>query len=126
VSGTVRIEVFRDRLRLAWSWHGKRFWLYIGLPETKINRKAAEIKASQIELDIASNNFDETLTKYKTQKQVSIAVIELFDRFKTYKQRNLSPKTFAKYTGLHKYVSEFFGNKFAFSFTETLAEKFRD
>ena len=76
--GTVRVEVFRDRLRLAWSWHGKRFWLYIGLPETNINRKAAEIKARQIELDMISNNFDETLAKYKPQKQETIVVTELF------------------------------------------------
>lgn len=101
-------------------------WLYVGLAETNINRKVAEIKARQIELDIASSNFDETLTKYKPQKQVSLTVVELFDRFKDYKQRNLSPKTFAKYTGLHKYVSEFFGNKSVFSVTETLVEKFCD
>jgi len=50
---------------LAWSWEGKRFWLYIGLPHTKPNRKAAQIKARTIELDIASGNFDPSLTKYK-------------------------------------------------------------
>jgi integrase len=43
--GSVNIEVFNDRLRLAWSWEGKRFWLYIALPDTKPNRKAAQIKA---------------------------------------------------------------------------------
>ncbi|MCC3459763.1 MAG: DUF3596 domain-containing protein [Oscillatoriales cyanobacterium] len=126
MSGTVRIEVFRDRLRLAWSWHGKRFWLYIGLPESNINRKTAEIKARQIELDIASNNFDETLTKYKPQKQSSIAVTELFDRFKAYKQRNLSPKTLTKYTGLQKHIFDFFGNKFVSGVSETTAEKFKN
>jgi integrase len=45
--GSVNIEVFKDRLRLAWSWQGKRFWLYIGLADTSTNRKAAEIKARQ-------------------------------------------------------------------------------
>ncbi|WP_442922114.1 Arm DNA-binding domain-containing protein [Microcoleus sp. B4-D4] len=43
--GAVNIEVCKERLRLAWSWNGKRFWLYIGLPDTRANRKAAEIKA---------------------------------------------------------------------------------
>jgi len=51
--GAVNIEVFNDRLRLAWSWRGKRFWLYIGLPDSIANRKAASMKASQIELDMA-------------------------------------------------------------------------
>ena len=123
--GTVRVEVFRDRLRLAWSWQGKRFWLYIGLPETNVNRKAAEIKARQIELDITSNNFDATLAKYKPEKQVNLAVTELFDRFCAYKQRNLSPQTFAKYTATKNNVSEFFRNKSVPDVSETMAEKFR-
>jgi integrase len=59
--GSVNIEVFNDRLRLAWSWQGKRFWLYIGLPDSIANRKAASMKASQIELDMASGNFDPSL-----------------------------------------------------------------
>ncbi len=56
-SGSVKIQIFKDRLRLVWSWQGKRFWLYIGLPDTIANRKAASIKASQIELDMVSGNF---------------------------------------------------------------------
>jgi integrase len=43
--GSVNIEVFKERLRLAWSWEGKRFWLYLGLPDSIVNRKAASIKA---------------------------------------------------------------------------------
>jgi integrase len=39
--------------------------LYIGLPDTIANRKAASIEASQIELDMASGNFDPSLVKYK-------------------------------------------------------------
>jgi integrase len=33
-SGSVKVKIFKDRLRLVWSWQGKRFWLYIGLPDT--------------------------------------------------------------------------------------------
>jgi hypothetical protein len=44
----VNIEVFQDRLQLARSWQGKRFRLYIGLPDTIANRKAAEIKVPTI------------------------------------------------------------------------------
>jgi integrase len=42
--GTIKIEVFKDRLRLRWSTNGDRFCIYIGLPDTKINRSAAEAK----------------------------------------------------------------------------------
>ena len=124
--GTVNIEIFKDRLRLAWSWQGKRFWLYIGLPDTTANRKVAEIKARTIELDIASNNFDPSLTKYKPQKQESISVTELFDRFLFHKQRTISIGGFAKYKGLQKHVEMFFGNKNAVAVTEIVAESFRD
>jgi integrase len=125
-SGSVKVQIFKDRLRLVWSWQGKRFWLYIGLPETIANRKAASMKASQIELDMASGNFDPSLTKYKPQKQQSISVSQLFDQFVEYKRRKIEPATLAKYMGLEKHVSAFFKNKSTISVSETVAEKFRD
>jgi integrase len=124
--GSVNIEVFKDRLRLAWSWQGKRFWLYIGLPDTSANRKAAEIKARTIELDMTSGNFDPSLVKYKPQKQESISVTELFDRFTEHKKRTISIGTLAKYVGLQKHVETFFRNKNAIAVTDTVAESFRD
>ena len=124
--GAVNVEVFKDRLRLAWSWQGKRFWLYVGLPETTANRKAAEIKARTIELDMTSGNFDSSLIKYKPQKQKSISVAELFDRFTEHKKRTISIGGLAKYTGFQKHVFAFFGNKNAIAVTETVAENFRD
>ena len=33
------------------SWQGQRYYLSLGVPDTAINRKAAEQKARQIELD---------------------------------------------------------------------------
>ncbi|MEG4084046.1 tyrosine-type recombinase/integrase [Microcoleus sp. POL10_C6] len=124
--GSVNVEVFKDRLRLAWSWEGKRFWLYIGLPDTIVNRKVASMKASQIELDIASGNFDPSLAKYKPQKQESISVSELFDQFVEYKRRKIEADTFAKYTAFQKHVSVFFKSKTTISVSESVAENFRD
>ncbi len=125
-SGSVKDKIFKDRLRLVWSWQGKRFWLYIGLPDTIANRKAALMKASQIELDMASGNFDPSLTKYKPQKQESISVSELFDQFVEYKRRSISSGGLNKYLALQKHVSVFFKNKTAISVSESFAEKFRD
>ncbi|MEG4596020.1 tyrosine-type recombinase/integrase [Microcoleus sp. F8_C2] len=124
--GSVNIEVFKDRLRLAWSWEGKRFWLYMGLPDTIVNRKVASMKASQIELDIVSGNFDPSLLKYKPQKQESISVSELFDQFVEYKRRSISIGGLTKYLALQKHVSVFFNNKTTISVSESVAEKFRD
>ncbi len=81
--GTVSIEEFQGRLRLRWRYQGKRFTLSIGLPDSKVNRQVAQQKATTIELDIASGNFDASLKKYKPQIQniSSITVVTLFEEF---------------------------------------------
>jgi integrase len=77
--------------------------LYIGLPNTIANRKAAEIKAQPIELDMTSGNFDRSLAKYKPQAQSeAISVVEMFDRFTQQKQRTISIGGWAKYLSLAK------------------------
>jgi integrase len=68
--GTVAIENSNNRLRLRWSCEGQRYCLALGLPNTPINLKLAKKTASQIELDIASGNFDVSLDKYR-HKQTS-------------------------------------------------------
>ncbi|HEY9892475.1 MAG TPA: phage integrase SAM-like domain-containing protein [Candidatus Sericytochromatia bacterium] len=75
---------------------------------------------------MTSDNFDPSLAKYKPQKQESISVSELFDRFVEYKRRKSENGTFAKYTAFQKHVSVFFKNKTTISVSETVAENFRD
>ncbi|MDF5733805.1 MAG: DUF3596 domain-containing protein [Rhizonema sp. PD38] len=70
--GTVTVENFRDRLRLRWRVNGLRYSLTLGLKDTTENRKLAEQKAHQIKLDIQADCFDETLSKYKLQRHLSI------------------------------------------------------
>ncbi|MEG4958735.1 MULTISPECIES: hypothetical protein [unclassified Microcoleus] len=104
---------------------GKQFWLSIGLPETPPSRKAAEIKARTIELDMGSGNFDPSLAKYKAPKQAeSICVVELFDQFMEYKRRKVEEGTFAKYLAFQKQIANFFKNKAAISISERMAENF--
>jgi integrase len=111
-SGCVTVQVIKDRLRLLWSWQGRRFFLYIGLPETKPNRKAANIKPQTIELDMTSNNFDPSLASYKPQAQSeAISVVEMFDRFTQQKQRTISIGPLAKYLSLQQHVLVFFKGK---------------
>ena len=59
--GTVRIKTSNDRLQLVFSHGSKRHYLSLGLPDTKLNRRAAEAKAKLIEADIAYVKFDTTL-----------------------------------------------------------------
>ncbi|MBD2198084.1 MULTISPECIES: Arm DNA-binding domain-containing protein [Calothrix] len=65
IKGQVSVVASHGRLQLRFRYAGKRYTLSIGLPDTIVNRKAAEAKARQIELDILSGNFDPTLAKYK-------------------------------------------------------------
>jgi integrase len=62
--GQVKVEVFAHRLRLRWSYRGKRYCLSIGLPDSIVNRKVATQTAQRIELDMLSGNFDPSLAKY--------------------------------------------------------------
>jgi hypothetical protein len=86
--GAVQIITSHDRLQLRFRHLGKRHYVSIGLSDNPTNCKVAEIKARQIELDIASGNFDETLNKYKPQSAFSVAEEEIIP--------NLTPITLGK------------------------------
>ncbi len=75
--GEVQVIESHGRLQLRFRYAGKRHYLSIGLPDTPVNRKVADQKARQIELDIVSGNFDETLTKYKPQSAMSVETPEI-------------------------------------------------
>ncbi|WP_414622044.1 Arm DNA-binding domain-containing protein [Calothrix sp. CCY 0018] len=116
--GTVQIKISNERLQLVFSFGGKRHYLSTGFTDTKANRKLAEMKAKQIELDILSNNFDITLVRYKPQSQQDIFIssvkseieateqtssegyasllVDLWDSYTEYKRSSLSPSTLAK------------------------------
>lgn len=105
--GTVQIKTSNDRLQLVFRYAGKRYYLSTGFTDTKANRKLAEMKARQIELDILSANFDPTLAKYKpessqplvktsTKPVVAASLVDLWDGYINFKRGSLSPSTLAK------------------------------
>jgi len=105
--GTVKVEGADGRLRLRWSVAGKRYNLAIGLPDTKLNRRAAEKKAIEIELDIVSGNFDLTLAKYSSrvkpkQDSSKMSCVELFQAFTDYKAASVSRMTLYRYQRIVK------------------------
>ncbi len=127
--GTVNIEAYKDRLRLRWGFSGQRYCLYIGLPDTQVNRKAAEGKARQIELDIASGNFDRTLIKYKTEQQVKrepLKIAEFFYNFMQEKAKSIYKRSLEKYKATHGYLQKYFKDKQAITVTVLVAEKFSE
>ena len=65
--GSVQIKNSNDRLQLVFNFARKRHYLSLGFDDTPRNRMLAEMRAREIELDILSGNFDQTLQKYKPQ-----------------------------------------------------------
>ena len=106
--GSVQIKVSNSRLQLVLSHAGKRHYLSLGLPDNKVNRKAALAKAKLIESDIAYERFDSTLAKYKPQLVLSTitpvtpiftpkpSLDELWGKYTEYKRTQVSQSTVAK------------------------------
>jgi len=127
--GTVIVEEFQGRLRLRWRVNRKRYTFSVGLADTKINRRVAQQKATQIELDIISGHFDPTLKRYKPQlhtQNTQISVATLFERFMLWKAKAVLARSMEKYEATHHYLQEFYKNKAAETLGLAEAEKFLD
>lgn len=62
--GTVSIENYRSRIRLRWRFKGIRYHLTLSA-YNKLNLQKAKKIALEIERDIALDNFDQSLVRYK-------------------------------------------------------------
>lgn len=103
--GTIVVATRRSLLYLRLPRHlfnGEKKSIFLGIPDTPINRKAAEAKAKLIESDIAFEKFDFTLSKYQppTSPQSNLSgkppINELWEKYTAYKARFLSPTTLNK------------------------------
>lgn len=111
--GNVSIISSNGRLQLRFRYKGKRHTISVGLPDTELNRKVAEGRKNQIELDIASGNFDETLAKYQPPSALKIAkpditpkitpkITELWESYRNYKSSSLKETTKAYHNSFTK------------------------
>ncbi len=103
--GSVRIKVSNGRLQLVFSHSGRRHYFSLGLPDSKLNRKAAEAKAKVIEADIAFERFDPTLAKYKPQTAINtftpistpkVSFTDLWEKYTKYKAPQVSASTLTR------------------------------
>jgi integrase len=125
--GTVVVQVFRERLRLCWSYRGKRYFLYIGLPNSKVNKIVAEQKAKQIEGDMATGNFDPTLKKYKSDivlQGEQKSVVDIFRLFTEERAKKLYTRSLEKYEATLNYLARHFKDKPARYIDASSAEQF--
>lgn len=66
VKGSVVVINSHDRLQLRFRFGGKRRYISLGLSDTSINRRFAELKAAEIEQDILKEKFDTALEKFRS------------------------------------------------------------
>jgi integrase len=92
--------------------------LYLGLPDTRSNRKKAELLAKQIEIDLIDGSYDPTLEKYRVQvrptdvneqvRSQGESVVDLFHRFTDHKEKEIDARTLEKYSALETRLKQFF------------------
>lgn len=132
-SGKVEILVQSARLRLRWTWiktvggDGRRYVLPLGLPDTPVNRKVAQTKAQIIEQDLATNHFDPSLNKYRSQQSSTrLTVVALFERYMEARTPHVYKSTLIKYRGLLTHLKQYFRAKPAHAIGQTETVGFRD
>ncbi|NJK57882.1 MAG: DUF3596 domain-containing protein [Pleurocapsa sp. SU_5_0] len=106
--GSVVVFNSHDRLQLRFRFGGKRRYISLGLSDTPLNRRFAELKAAEIEQDIFKEKFDTTLEKYKSAsdrdrialdsslKAAKTNLDELWKKYSEFKKPQVSPSTYAK------------------------------
>lgn len=105
--GSVQIKTSNGRLQLVFSYGGKRHYLSLGFDDTPQDRKLAEMKAREIELDMLSGHFT-GVDKYKPQSAFSTIdpvtpiftpksnLDELWEKYVEFKRPQVSQTTIAR------------------------------
>jgi len=125
--GIVKVGTDKGWLRLRWTYLGKRYALTLGLPDSDANRRFAQQKAHQIELDIISGHFDPSLKLYKSEtapKRSQLSVVNLFRLFTEEKAKGVYIRTLEKYQATSNYLAEYFKDKPAHLVDTFMAEQF--
>ncbi len=99
--GSVVLIVDRGRLRIQLPrqlFDGEQKYLSLGLPDTPINRDAAQARIKLIESDIAFDRFDYTLERYRVQALTTNGtnLADLWSKYTQHKARELEATTIAK------------------------------
>jgi integrase len=108
---TVRVEAVEDRLRLRWSYAGNRHSMALGYADTAANRGFAQLKAAQIQRDIEYGEFDPSLKKYRSKRDVlGIKTPALFERFMAYQVefKRLEAGSIRRYSSAKANLEKFF------------------
>jgi integrase len=128
----VKVESLRENLRLRWSHKGQRYCLSLGLYDSPVARTVAEGKASIIEADLVTGNFDASLKKYRGDEVTDrasgsgVTVSALFTQFFEQRSKSFTGATHERYESIAGKLKVFFGAATADSVDEESADRFRE
>lgn len=113
--GGVSVAARKNILRLRWQYLGKQRQLSLYIPDTAQNRELASQKAAQMEADIISGDYDESLERYRViahqtrWQRPTASTAELFDAFTAFKtEAGTSGQTIStKYRALRSNIVRF-------------------
>ena len=104
--GTPSIESFQGRLRIRFRVSGQQKAFALGLADTSENRLRGEAIARQMHLDMLSDNFDATLSKYKPHAHLTIIesikpkqeldLLSLWEKYTEFRSKQVEATTLAK------------------------------
>lgn len=98
--GSVTVGSRRGMLQIKlprFLFKGEQKIIYLGLPDTAINRQAANMKAQAIASDIAFEKFDYSLEKYQPNYSPKYpSLTELWAKYTEYKSKTLAKTTIDK------------------------------
>lgn len=98
--GSVTVAIKRGMLLIRFPrflFNGEQKYLHLGLPDTPINRQAANMKAQAIAADIAFEKFDYSLEKYQPNYSPKVPRLgELWSKYTDAKSKPLSRTTIEK------------------------------
>jgi integrase len=109
----VKIESIRGNLRLRSAHEGRRPTMYLGLYDSPVARTVAEGRASEIEADLATGNYDPNLKKYRrdADREVDggLTLVALFNAFFQYRAKKFPGDTQQRYQSVLRKLEGFFG-----------------
>jgi integrase len=130
MANKVKIESLRGNLRLRWSYQGERYCMSLGLYDSPLARTVAEGKATIIQADLMTSNFDVTMRKYRGEdsdraEASEITVAGMFAGFFDQRAKNFTEQTRAGYKLITKKIDAFYGVATVASVDQASAEQFR-
>jgi integrase len=124
----IHIRADKEWLRLEWTFSNQRYYLYLGLKDSKNNRLKSKDIQLKIEADLETGNFDESLNKYKlliaSPTLTDITAVDLFKKWIKHKTNEWDNETTKQRSYFLTQIQSYFKSESAKNITRQKAMGF--